>query len=435
MTIVGLDSVAQLSAARALNSLAEGIALTVLCWIVLRTLAASSSIHRFAAWFFTLLAVAGLPFLVASAPVAGWQRAQLTVSSSWATALFLTWAGIAGLLLLRLAASLWHVRRVQREAQEIKSHHELLGLLKQFAPGRRLRLCVSDKLRVPAALGFFQPSIVLPAWAVDELRLEELKTIVLHELAHLRRWDDWTNLAQKVVKAIFFFHPAVWWIENRLALEREMACDEVVLRETGNPRAYARSLVAVAEKSAQRVRLAKALSLAQNALGRIGEISLRLTEILKPDRPAEDSIWRPGLVAIAALAVAVVAFATMPYAPQLIAFENRSVIRTAVKPLSVPRLVAVNSVLPTGMAASRSSSLPRAVGIRPARLSSVRKTPKTILAKARAGRQNFAQMLIFVEAAQGDGAGHRSWTLCVWRIASPGQGQANVQEAIVVNLI
>jgi len=65
---------------------------------------------------------------------------------------------------------------------------------------------------------------------------------LLHEFAHLGRWDDWTNLAQKLVRTIFFFHPAVWWIEKRLSLEREMACDDVVLAETQNPRAYAECL-------------------------------------------------------------------------------------------------------------------------------------------------------------------------------------------------
>jgi beta-lactamase regulating signal transducer with metallopeptidase domain len=72
----------------------------------------------------------------------------------------------------------------------------------------------------------------------------------LHELAHLRRYDDWTNLAQKLVKALFFFHPAVWWIEKQVSLEREMACDDAVLAETASPRAYAECLAHLAEKTA-----------------------------------------------------------------------------------------------------------------------------------------------------------------------------------------
>jgi len=82
-----------------------------------------------------------------------------------------------------------------------------------------------------------------------ELSPEELRVVLLHEFAHLRRWDDWTNLLQKLVRTIFFFHPAVWWIERRLSLEREMACDEAVLAETENPQAYAECLVSLQRKA------------------------------------------------------------------------------------------------------------------------------------------------------------------------------------------
>src|SRR5258707_5357457 len=90
---------------------------------------------------------------------------------------------------------------------------------------------------------------IFPDWVLQELSAEELKVVLLHEFAHLRRFDDWTNLLQKLVRTIFFFHPAVWWIERKLSLEREMACDEVVLAETENAQAYAECLVSLAEKS------------------------------------------------------------------------------------------------------------------------------------------------------------------------------------------
>ena len=94
-----------------------------------------------------------------------------------------------------------------------------------------------------------KPVVVVPGWVMQELSADELNQILLHELAHLRRWDDWTNLAQKVVKALFFFHPAVWWIEKRVSLEREMACDDAVIAETASPRAYAECLTHLAERT------------------------------------------------------------------------------------------------------------------------------------------------------------------------------------------
>ena len=98
--------------------------------------------------------------------------------------------------------------------------------LSDFRAVRSVQLCSSEDLCVPTAVGFFRPSVVLPNWALTELTPAELNAVLLHEFAHLQRWDDWTNLAQKVLRALFFFHPAVWFVENRLSLEREMAWKE-----------------------------------------------------------------------------------------------------------------------------------------------------------------------------------------------------------------
>src|SRR5213078_2563160 len=120
------------------------------------------------------------------------------------------------------------------------------------------------------------PTVVIPAWLMEELPAAELNQILLHELAHLSRWDDWSNLAQKIVKALFFFHPAVWWIERKVSLEREMACDDAVLAENHSPRAYAECLVHLAEKSVLR----RGVALAQAAVGRIRQTTLRVAQIL-----------------------------------------------------------------------------------------------------------------------------------------------------------
>src|SRR5262249_14375159 len=138
--------------------------------------------------------------------------------------------------------------------------------LRRFHAVRSVQLCQSDCVRVPTALGFLKPLVVLPTWAMQDLPPAELNSILIHELAHLRRWDDWSNLAQQILKALLFFHPAVWWIENRLTLEREMACDDAVLAETANAKGYAQCLVSLAEKSLLR----RGLAMAQAAVSRLG---------------------------------------------------------------------------------------------------------------------------------------------------------------------
>ncbi len=165
--------------------------------------------------------------------------------------------------------------------------------MEEFDSPRAVTLCVSDQLRVPTAIGFIKPLVVIPAWTMRELSPAELNTILLHELAHLRRWDDWTNLVQKILGALLFFHPAVWWIEKKLALEREMACDDMVLAKTASPRAYAECLVSLAEKSFLR----RGLALAQAAVDRMRHVSLRVTQILDEKRPGATRVWRPAPVA------------------------------------------------------------------------------------------------------------------------------------------
>jgi hypothetical protein len=162
-----------------------------------------------------------------------------------------------------------------------------------------------------------KPVIIVPGWVMRELSPDELNQIVLHELAHLHRWDDWTNLAQKVVKALFFFHPAVWWIEKRVSLEREMACDDAVITETASPRAYAECLAHLAEK----MLLQRSVALAQAALGRIRQTSLRVAQILDVNRSRDAArAWKPAVSLVAGFAVACVL--CISKAPRLIAFDS-----------------------------------------------------------------------------------------------------------------
>jgi hypothetical protein len=181
---------------------------------------------------------------------------------------------------------------------------------------RSIRIASSDCVRVPAAIGFWRRTIVLPTWALRELSPEDLNVVLLHEFAHLRRWDEWTNLIQKIVRALFFFHPAVWWIEQRLSVEREMACDDAVLAETANPRGYATCLIALLEKSLAH----RGWSMAQAAVHRAREASLRLAQILDKNRPAATRVWKPAL-GIAGV-FSVICLAVLPHAPQFVGFDR-----------------------------------------------------------------------------------------------------------------
>src|SRR5208337_3675854 len=224
-------------------------------------------------------------------------RPTITIPGRWALFVFLAWVLGACAAMARLAAGLWHVRQLCRSCTaivaadldpDVRKTVDAIGASRSVA-SRSITIATSERVRVPAAIGFFKRTILLPAWALRELPPGDLNVVLLHELAHLRRWDDWTNLIQKIVRALFFFHPAVWWIENRLSVEREMACDDAVLAETANPHGYASCLVSLLEKSLAH-RLAQRLtderwSMAQAAVRRAHEASLRLAQILDSSRP------------------------------------------------------------------------------------------------------------------------------------------------------
>jgi hypothetical protein len=315
---------AQIFADRMLNSILQGMVVAAFAWVLLRALARQNSGTRFAVRFSTLVTVAALPFFgnigFAGAGTSGTHSA-FRLPGSWAIDIFGIWAVLASAGLVKLAFGFWQLRRLRYDCTALQPSGLdplLRNTLNEFGSSRRVAIVTSDRVRVPAALGFVKPAIVLPGWALRELSPVELNAVLLHELAHLRRWDDWTNLAQEILKAIFFFHPAFWWIGHGLSLEREMACDDFVLAGTSNPQAYAQCLVSVAEKSFLR----RGLALAQAVAGRMQQTSQRLIRILDVDRPAATKVSKPALGLVAAFSA--ICVMSLPHAPRLVAFEAKS---------------------------------------------------------------------------------------------------------------
>jgi hypothetical protein len=108
---------------------------------------------------------------------------------------------------------------------------------------------VSANIRGACAIGWRRPRIILSADLVATLDDDAIEAIVLHEYAHLQRFDDWTRLVQCVLRSVTALHPAVRWISRQIDVEREMACDRLVVQRTGSPVTYARALARAAEIS------------------------------------------------------------------------------------------------------------------------------------------------------------------------------------------
>jgi hypothetical protein len=151
--------------------------------------------------------------------------------------------------LVRLVPSLHALYALRDRCQPIPAHIEsqLPLWLESRSRGRRAELVICEALPCATLLGFDRPCIALPSTLVAALDVDELDQIVLHEHAHVQRRDDWTRLAQRLIEAVLWIHPAVVLIARALNREREMACDEWVVARTNAPRVYARCLAHAAE--------------------------------------------------------------------------------------------------------------------------------------------------------------------------------------------
>ena len=430
--MIALHEFARVLAECLLNSVAEGMAIALFAWMVLRASGRKSSSTRFAVWFSALIAMAALPWLhgfgAASVRPAKAVPA-FTLPASWITGVFLGWALIAGLGVLRVFFGLWHLRRLRLSSTVIDrtTLDPRLGRTLEEFSFRKVTLAVSERVDVPAAIGFLKPRIVLPTWSMRELSAEELNSILIHELAHLRRWDDWTNLAQKVLRALFFFHPAIWWVENQLSVTREMACDDIVLSSQVSPRSYAECLVSVAEKRFIR----RSLALAQAAVSRMRHTTQRVARILDRNRPLTTGVWKPALGLVAAFSA--VCLVVVARAPEMIAFQSAVPNIAISSPVTVPAIDAKWNEAAAPPIPNR-GRIPKKAAI----------TAKPVLPRhgsgvvARDANELNAQLILPVSKGGGvppevtletvlvvvqsgvDGPAQISWTLCVWRM-TPGR--------------
>jgi beta-lactamase regulating signal transducer with metallopeptidase domain len=168
----------------------------------------------------------------------------------------LSWPGvIASAYLIGLIGMLIHLLAQYRSARWIVGHSavvqdaEWTRLLADCADRmgvrRRVRLLRSREHTVPLALGTWRPAIVIPSIA-DSWEDDRRRAVILHELAHVIRYDCLTQALAVVSCAMYWFHPASWWIARRLRIERELACDDRVIAAGTEAREYAGHLLEIA---------------------------------------------------------------------------------------------------------------------------------------------------------------------------------------------
>lgn len=344
-----IESVAHVAVTYLTNTLLPGAALALLAWGLLRLLKPLNATTCYVILYGAMLALIGLPFLTLPqgneaesasiaistplpvtplpAPVSPATSAASTFTGETAASavseqptsqsqpsaaampfqgiemrwefpqllllvLFGVWVLGAGVLLLRLAWSFAHVQLLKRHAGPLPTSLEgIASSLKQGHVLRTVRILSSSRVAVPMSLGFFKPVILLPEALLHKLTESELKQILLHETAHLRRFDDWGKLVQKLVHALLFFHPAVWWLNRQLDLAREAACDDHVLVQQGGQRqAYAACLLKLSQFGFKR-----SLDPFQLGLTVVTHLERRMRWVLDLRRPLTGKLSKPRL--------------------------------------------------------------------------------------------------------------------------------------------
>ncbi len=239
------------------------------------------------------VAFAGLQQLVTGS----WQ-VVLRDALPWVT---LAWVGGLGVMQVRLVLQLMAARSLRREGLgrlPPRWRAAVAEISAAIGMRRPVEAFLSARATVPMVVGWLKPVVLVPASALTGLSSEQLRAVLAHELAHIRRHDALVNLGQIVCESLFFFHPAVWWLSDRMRIERECCCDDVAVETCGDALTFARAL---SDLDALRVSSAPTLA----ATG--GSLMLRISRLLgvRDERERFVGAWMAPALAALVLTVGV----------------------------------------------------------------------------------------------------------------------------------
>jgi hypothetical protein len=306
------------AAAALFSAIWQGTVLAFCVWSCLRLLPGLSAAARSVVWLNVFILLALLHFVPAFAgrpgALAAGQLSPVHLDPRWSFAVAGVWAALSVFRAGQLIVGAFHVRRLAGTAVPVAVDAELQALL-AGAGTRAAQLCTSDEVARPSVLGFFRPRVLIPTELLKALSPGELRQVVVHEMEHLHRADDWTNLLQKTALVLFPLNPVLLWVDRRLSAERELACDDRVLRSSAGRKAYALCLTHLAEYSMLR----RSFSLLLGAWERRPELVRRVERILS--QPARSMSRRPAMAATGGLLAGALGIAVvLSHSPQMVSF-------------------------------------------------------------------------------------------------------------------
>ncbi len=222
--------------------------------------------------------------------ISGW----LNVSMPWVLVIWMVGVIVLSVRLVMGFVGVYRWRHnleplPERLARRVASLTDGLGMRSFW------RVFISPTVLQAMAVGYLRPMVLLPAAMITQMQPEMLEAVIAHELAHIRRFDLWINLAQRVAETLLFYHPAVWWLSNCIRTERELCCDELAVKATGERITYASTL-----ESVGRARFVAKQPVLAAGLGHDNKPTLsRVRHILGLDNKRKDSrYWLAGVIAV-----------------------------------------------------------------------------------------------------------------------------------------
>jgi TonB family protein len=204
-------------------------ALATLAMMALAPVATFLSIHDFATGG---AGIAGLP----------------VATPFWMNWLVVLW--LTGIAVLSLRAMIgWHLARSLGRRDTLDLPAVLLrrcqNLQRRLAVAWPIRFALSRRIDAPMVIGWLRPVVLIPLSALAGLAPAQLDALILHELAHIRRFDTVINILLTAVETILFYHPAVWWVSRQVRIEREHCCDDLAVSACGDAAMYVEALTAL----------------------------------------------------------------------------------------------------------------------------------------------------------------------------------------------
>lgn len=357
----------------------QGVVLTAAVALLLRLVPRANAATRHAVWWAALAGLVGLlgihlggdaalvtrtpPWPGVAAPGAPDPIFVVPQSPAWLVACAAgCWVAFAAWGAVRIARGLRHAASLRADAARIDPGRvaRLTMWARAGRQGRRAELRVTDWPIGACAVGFRRPVILVSRQLLDAVDDEVLDQVVMHEQAHLDRFDDWLRLVQALVTAVAGIHPAVHVVGRRIDLEREAACDDRVVSAGGAARCYASSLTEAALVTAPGV-LHAVPGVTGGGSTAAGSLRRRIVRLLDPRSDHGRRLGWPAVSAALVLLAAVVA--TAPRLAPLIVAESPELA------LDNPLPARAGTVLPGGAEARPAAATevrgPGAVQVKP----------------------------------------------------------------------